>query len=119
MNRIEELTKDIQVYLAENDMEESDITRPDDKYDNEAWLQNLCNVTNEVSIITIESIEDMSERWWQITYYIKIEDSSVWYTIILNNSADIDIQSIENLAEVIYDYERLASKLTLTIKDES
>jgi len=118
IKRIEELEIDIQTYLTENYMDELYITRPEPWDDTGIWLTNLMNITSELSIIIIESIEDVSDTWGQITHYKKVEDSNMWYTIILNNSAEkLNIQSVSDLAEVIYDYEMLASKLTLTINN--
>lgn len=117
MNRIDELVHEITLYLKENDMDELYITNPSPWDDTVIRLANLMNITSELSTIVIEHIEDASDVWGQISTYKKVEDSHMWYTIILNNSAEkLDIQSIEDLAEVIYDYETLANKLTLTIR---
>jgi len=118
MNRIEQLEKEIKEYLDENDIEELYITTPPSRWDDiTIWLANLYNITSNLSTICIECVETTDDVRWQITTYKKVEDSNMSYNIILNCSAEkINITSIKDLAEVINDYEILASKLSLTIK---
>ena len=66
MNRIDALVNEITLYLKENEMDELYITRPEPGDDTTIWLTNLMNITSELSTIIIESIEDISDRWWQI-----------------------------------------------------
>lgn len=118
MNRIDQLVHDITLSLKENDMDKETLFSPDDRYQNDIWLTNLMNLTAELSDITIEHKEDVSDVWWEVSYYIRVEWSTKWYNLILSSSAeDMDIQSIEDLANVIYSYEQEAHNLLLKIRE--
>jgi len=117
MNRVDELVHDITLYLKENEIDELYITKPEKWDDIIIRLTNLCDITSEISYITIEPIENVWDVWWQVSYYIKIEWSTKWYNLILDNQAEkMDIQSIEDLAKAIDSYEREAYNLILTTR---
>jgi len=116
MNRLKEIKKDIYVYMAEYDIDESRLINEwFDREEINNWLYLMSSLTDEVSTtITIELIENSDDKWGQVTTYLKCSNDK-WYTIILDhNTEDIRVSSIEELALIILHYELEASSLLLT-----
>lgn len=74
------------------------------------------NIQNISSDINIDRIETYSDSRYQVSTYIKVNDSK-WYSVILDHSfEDNDLSNISKAAQVILDYENEANRLTLNYK---
>lgn len=111
MNRVKELTKEIQEYLDEI---EYTLKTSHTRYGNiDLYSEITCNID---TIIDIDEVEDASDRWWQATTYI-MANKVKWYSLILSSSVErTQCDTAEEFAEYIYELEQEAKSLTLTIK---